>query len=376
MIYEIEELKRIFPLLNFNWISEVKEVINFIPGEWRFVGGCVRDSLLGIKTYDIDIATLCKPDVIETALIDKFTLNVIGKKFGTIGVYYKGWSIEITTARKDVENFGRHAEVDFDNVGFYEDSSRRDFTINSLMLTNDLKLYDYHNGIEDLQNKTIRFVGDSDERIREDYLRIMRYIRFFIRFSDGDYGKDMLIHHVKDMINLSKERIVKEMESMCKNHNVSKGFLIMNEIGISNLFFNGSLNVNIDDDLPINRKMAYALYNVDISKWPVNKHVKRIHGLKVPDTLTIEEYVAYIWNKHKDVEVIDEFNELLKYLNKPPVVFDFNIDMSLSARFEGKNRGMAELFMRYYHIMGLKFDYDTINSKKDLFYYRVIKSIK
>lgn len=367
-IYTLTEIQSLFPKTNFQWINEIQEVLTYIPGEWRFVGGCIRDSLLGIKTYDIDIATLCKPDVIEEALKDKFTLNVIGKKFGTIGIYYKGWTIEITTTRKDVENFGRHAEVDFNNITFYEDSARRDFTINALMMNSKFEIYDYHNGITHLMNKVVQFVGNATERIEEDYLRIMRYIRFFIRFSDGQYDRDTILPHVPNMINLSKERIIKEMESMHKNRNTYKGFQIMNEVGISELFFHGQLRTDIDDNINIERKMAYALYDINIDKWPINRSTKRIHDLKIPPHLTKEEYIAYIWNKYKDSNIIHEFNHLLLYLKQTPVYFDTNINLEKASIFEGKERGMAELLMRYYHVIGKTYTIDDIKENSKTFY--------
>lgn len=372
-IYTISQVETLFPNANFDWINEIQEVIKYIPGQWRFVGGCVRDSLLGIKTYDIDITTLCKPNIIEEALHDKFTLNVIGKKFGTIGVYYKGWTVEITTARKDIENFGRYAEVDFNNVSFYEDSARRDFTINALMMTPQMEIYDYHNGIEHLIKKTVQFVGNATERIQEDYLRIMRYIRFFIRFSDGKYDKETIINHVPQMLHLSKERIIKEMESMCKNRNTYRGFEIMNEVGISELFFHGKLRTNIDDNINIERKMAYSLYDINIDKWPINRSIRKIHELRIPSHLTKEEYIAYIWNKHKDTEIITEFNEFLIYLKDTPVYFDTFIDLSLAHQFEGKERGMAELLIRYYHIIGKSYTLQDILLNSESFYKHIMK---
>ncbi len=375
-IYTFNEIKSLFKNACFEWIHIIEPVVQHIPGEWRFVGGCVRDSLLGIQTYDIDISTLCKPEIIEAALRDKFTLNIIGQKFGTIGVYYKGWTIEITTTRKDVENFGRYATVEFNNISFYEDSARRDFTINALMMTKDVNIYDYHNGIEDLQNKVVKFVGNANERIQEDYLRIMRYIRFFIRFSSGEYDKDIITKHAPHMLHLSKERIVKEMESMCKNKDAFRGFEIMNETGISKLFFHGLLRTNILDDMPTERKLAYTMYDVDIDKWPINRDVKRIHNIRIPNNLTNEEYMAYIWNKYKDTNILNEFNHLLIYFGQNTIAFDINIDLSLSSHFEGKNRGIAELFIRYMHITKQKYNLEIITKNMEKFYCKIKNNIK
>ena len=374
-IYTQHQIQKIFPNAYFQWIQSIEQVLQYIPGEWRFVGGCVRDSLLGIQTYDVDIATLCKPDIIEAALKDKFTLNVIGQKFGTIGVYYKGWTIEITTTRKDVENFGRYATVEFNNISFYEDSARRDFTINALMMTKDMHIYDYHGGIDDLNRKIVKFVGNADERIKEDYLRIMRYIRFFIRFSNGPYDKDIILKHAPNMLHLSRERIIKEMESMCKNRNAFRGFQIMNETGISQLFFHGLLRANILDDLPIERKLAYTLYDINIEKWPINRDIKRIHNIRIPESLTHEEYLAYIWNKYKDEHILNEFNHLLMYFDQKPIDFDNHIDLSLSSHFEGKDRGIAELFIRYMHIIGQSYDLNIIKNNMETFYYKIKKNI-
>jgi tRNA nucleotidyltransferase/poly(A) polymerase len=374
-VYTQDDIKKLFPNASFDWIKVIEPVLQYIPGEWRFVGGCVRDSLLGIQTYDIDISTLCKPNIIEDALKGKFTLNVIGQKFGTIGVYYKGWTIEITTTRKDIENFGRYATVEFNNISFYEDSARRDFTINALMMNRNMEIYDYHDGIDDLLQKVVKFVGNSDDRIQEDYLRVMRYIRFFIRFSDGEYDKNIIKKHVQNMLHLSRERIIKEIESMCKNKYAYRGFDIMNETGISNLFFHGLLRTDIDDSLTLGRKLAYALYDIDIEKWPINRDIKRIHSIRIPANLTHEEYLAYIWNKYKDVHILNEFNHLLIYLKHKSIDFDINVDLSLSENFEGKQRGISELFIRYMHIMKKPLNLSIIIDNMNEFYCKIKKNI-
>lgn len=152
-------------------------------GEARIVGGYVRDFLSGRIPKEIDMATNLTPDVImKICEINGLKTIPTGLSHGTVTVLVDGVSIEVTTLRIDVECNGRHTEVLFTN-NWEEDARRRDFTINALYADADGNLYDYFNGINDLKSKTIRFIGNPEDRIHEDYLRIMRYFRFLGYFE-------------------------------------------------------------------------------------------------------------------------------------------------------------------------------------------------
>jgi poly(A) polymerase len=151
----------------------------------RFVGGCVRDALLGRPIGDIDIATPEPPErVVE--LLRKGRLKAVptGIEHGTITAVARGRPFEVTTLRRDVETFGRHARVAFD-AGWAEDAERRDFTMNAIFLDGSGATFDFVGGIEDLHAGRVRFVGDPEARIREDVLRLLRFYRFHAHYGRG-----------------------------------------------------------------------------------------------------------------------------------------------------------------------------------------------
>ncbi len=202
--------------------KEVLEIINDSRGEARFVGGCVRDAVMNkIKPQtDIDIATNMKPDKV-TSTFEKLGHVVIptGIRFGTVTVLYDGKPYEITTLRKDLKCYGRHAEVAYSD-SFEEDSTRRDFTFNALYMDVDDKIYDFHNGMDDLRNGVVRFIGNPEDRIKEDYLRILRLFRFHTRFGRGEIIDAQLKaceENLEGLDTLSGERIHDEMRKILAN---------------------------------------------------------------------------------------------------------------------------------------------------------------
>ena len=152
----------------------------------RFVGGCVRDSLINIRTNDIDIATKHKPEnVIEILSSNSIKVIPTGFDHGTVSIFTDTFNFEITTLRSDTETDGRHAKVSFTD-SWEEDSKRRDFTINSIYLSPNGDIFDPNDGTLDLIKRNIVFIGDPRERIQEDYLRILRYFRFCGYYGDED----------------------------------------------------------------------------------------------------------------------------------------------------------------------------------------------
>lgn len=144
----------------------------------RFVGGCIRDTMLGREVRDIDLATPDEPEAVMALLGGSgITALPTGLKYGTITAVIDRDCFEVTTLRRDVETFGRHARVEFTG-DWLADAERRDFTINALYCDPDGTLHDPTGGIEDLEAGRIRFVGDAEARIHEDYLRTLRYFRF------------------------------------------------------------------------------------------------------------------------------------------------------------------------------------------------------
>ena len=191
--------------------------------EVRFVGGCVRKAICGENIDDIDLATSLKPDEVKKRL-NKKDVKVIdtGISHGTVTAILNKKKFEITTLRKDISTDGRHASVEFTS-NWERDASRRDFTINAIYADIEGRIFDPLNGISDLQNGIIKFIGSSEQRIQEDYLRILRYFRFFTQYSKIDYDQN-IIRSVKQYINglnkISNERIFDELKKILTLNNV------------------------------------------------------------------------------------------------------------------------------------------------------------
>ncbi|MEM7196765.1 MAG: CCA tRNA nucleotidyltransferase [Pseudomonadota bacterium] len=186
--------------------------------EARFVGGCVRDALLGKSPYDIDLATPSPPDEIMQKL-RKVAIKTyqVGRQHCTVVAPIEGRHVEITTLREDIVTDGRHAVVKFSNE-WQLDAARRDFTINALYADFDGTIHDYHDGLSDLRAGHVRFIGDADARIAEDYLRILRFLRFSARFAKGgidEKGLKACIAAHKSLARLSRERIRQEFLGLC-----------------------------------------------------------------------------------------------------------------------------------------------------------------
>lgn len=180
----------------------------------RYVGGCVRDSILGRPVSDIDLAT---PDIPQTVIkkVAKAGLRAIptGLSHGTITVFSQGFGFEVTTLRRDTAAHGRYAEVEF-TLDWEEDASRRDFTFNAMSARPDGTLFDYYGGECDARAGRVRFIGDPRDRIREDYLRILRYFRFLALYGQEEPSQDILeaCRDLREGLNkLSVERIRAEI---------------------------------------------------------------------------------------------------------------------------------------------------------------------
>jgi poly(A) polymerase len=180
----------------------------------RFVGGCVRNAVLGRGIDDIDIAVTRPPGTVMAALqAAKIKAIPTGLKHGTVTAIVDGHAFEITTLRRDVETDGRHAVVAFTD-DWLEDASRRDFTFNALYADRDGTLYDPFEGRADLARYKVRFIGDADQRITEDRLRVLRFFRFHAWYGappiDGA-GFQACSRHAGALGNLSGERVAKEV---------------------------------------------------------------------------------------------------------------------------------------------------------------------
>lgn len=182
----------------------------------RVVGGCVRDTLLHRTPKDYDVATTATPNEIMTTFAP-VARKVIptGEAFGTVTVIMQTLPVEVTTLRKDVSCDGRRAVVAF-SQSFEEDALRRDFTINALSQDADGTIHDYCHGLVDLEQKKVRFIGVPTDRIREDYLRILRYFRFQLQlgFTGDDEALLAITRESSGLHMLSKERVTQELRAI------------------------------------------------------------------------------------------------------------------------------------------------------------------
>lgn len=195
-------------------------------GRVRFVGGCVRNGLLGVPLGDIDLATTLTPDkVMKKLAAAKIKFVPTGIDYGTVTAVLNGKGYEITTLRRDVDTDGRRAVVAFTS-NWAEDAARRDFTVNALYADWDGQIYDpLGQGLADLEKCKVRFVGDAEMRIQEDYLRILRFFRFHSAYGRGAPDKKGLMASAKfapGIKTLSRERVTQEFTKILMGENPQK----------------------------------------------------------------------------------------------------------------------------------------------------------
>lgn len=206
-----------------------------VLGEARFVGGVVRNALLGKPVSDVDVATPHPPEKVRE-LLQAAGLKAVptGIEHGTITAVVNGTPFEVTTLRRDVETDGRRAVVAF-TTDWAEDAQRRDFTMNALYADLDGEVYDSVGGVADLEAGRVRFVGDPAARIREDYLRILRLFRFHAWYGNGPLDADALIAVEQEKAGIAKlsgERIAKEMLKLLEAANPIAVLVAMGETGV------------------------------------------------------------------------------------------------------------------------------------------------
>ncbi|AID32102.2 poly(A) polymerase [Mesorhizobium sp. USDA 4775] len=203
--------------------------------EARVAGGAVRNTLMGQPVADVDIATTCLPEeIIRRAETEGFKPVPTGIEHGTVTVVAGGKPYEITTLRADVETDGRRAKVSFGR-DWKLDAERRDFTINALYADADGSVVDLVGGIADIEARRLRFIGDAEARIREDYLRILRFFRFFAWYGEGRPDAEGLkaCARLKDgLAQLSAERVWSELKKLLSAPDPSRALLWMRQAGV------------------------------------------------------------------------------------------------------------------------------------------------
>jgi poly(A) polymerase len=217
-------------------LSRLLDVLDASGEEARVVGGAVRNALLGLPRGEIiDLATTALPDeVVRRAKGAGFNPVPTGIEHGTITVVIDGKPFEVTTLREDVETFGRHAKVRFGR-DWKKDAERRDFTINALFLARDGSVIDFVGGLKDIAARRVRFIGDPDARIREDYLRVLRFFRFHAAYGEGApdaAGLAACIRARGELALLSRERVRAELFKLILAKHAVPALAVMAESGL------------------------------------------------------------------------------------------------------------------------------------------------
>jgi len=209
---------------------EIKKIFNIFSNDLnncqiRFIGGCVRKALSNENVDDIDLAVDLKPEEVKLILKNNnIKFFETGIEHGTITAKINNEKFEITSLRRDIKSYGRHADVEFTKK-WYEDAARRDFSINCIYADLEGNLYDPFEGKKDLKNGKIKFIGNAENRIREDYLRVLRYIRFFLDYSNQPHDLDIqkkILKNISGINKISKERLLSELEKIFRSKNIFK----------------------------------------------------------------------------------------------------------------------------------------------------------
>ncbi|WEX76532.1 CCA tRNA nucleotidyltransferase [Sinorhizobium numidicum] len=221
--FEVASLRRVFELLNVD------------GGEVRVVGGAIRNSLLGLPVSDVDLATTWRPEEVAARAKAAGIKSVpTGFDHGTITLVVDGTPYEVTTLRRDVATDGRRAEVAF-GTDWKADAERRDFTINALYAARDGEVFDYVGGLADVETRTVRFIGNAAERVAEDYLRVLRFFRFFAHYGHGRPDAEGLRACAQaraKLSTLSAERVWGETKKLLSAADPGRALLWMRQAGV------------------------------------------------------------------------------------------------------------------------------------------------
>ena len=285
--------------------NRIFEAINaYSPeSEIRYVGGCIRKIINKEKVDDIDLATNIEPkNICEALYKNKIDFYESGKEHGTITAMIDEYKFEITTLREDIFTDGRHAKVKF-SKDWKKDASRRDLTINSIYSDKNGNLFDPYEGKKDLEDGFINFIGDVDTRIKEDYLRILRYLRFFLNYSKQEHNSEIiriLKINIEGISKLSKERLIDELQKIVKLPILKKLSKDKLSLELFLLIFPELKNVKIFS--------KFNSHNIDLLK--ENDFIFLLSLLVIDDNDNLD-YFLYKFNiskqNQKRMKIIDNF---------------------------------------------------------------------
>ena len=292
-------------LTNNSPAKKIFEAVNSynLDSEIRYVGGCIRKIINKEKIDDIDLATNLEPNELCSAL-KKNNINYYetGIDHGTITALLDGYKFEITSLREDIFTDGRHAKVKF-SKNWKEDASRRDFTINSIYSDKDGNLFDPYNGKKDLENGFINFIGNIDKRIKEDYLRILRYLRFHLNYSKHPHNLDVIRTikiNIGGLSKLSKERLLDELKKIINFNTLEKLSKDKLSLEIFSIIFPELKDINFFSKLSLTQK--------DLLK--ENDFIFLLSLILIDDTDNVDYFLYKFNNSNKDqkrLKLIDNF---------------------------------------------------------------------
>ncbi len=282
------------------------------PVTARYVGGCIRDSILGKPVKDIDIATCFHPEqIMQFAQEYHFKTIPVGIQHGTVLIRIDQTSFEVTSLRKDIKTDGRHAKISFTEDWFL-DSQRRDFTVNAIYADKDGFLYDPQNGIADLLNGKIQFIGDASMRIREDYLRILRFFRFMTEYGHKnrlDLQALNACQHLKSGLNtISIERIVDELGKLFNLKDPRFAFELMHQTGVLQTILPETNSIH----------PFIALIKHDIKRQIISDEITRLYALVFHSCQTLFAFANRIKLSRKQRAYLLDLNLVFKTLSEKP----------------------------------------------------------
>ena len=347
-------------LTNNTPASKIFEAINFnsSESEIRYVGGCIRKIINKEKVDDIDLATNLEPkEVCEALKKNNIDYYETGIEHGTITAFIDDYKFEITTLRNDIYTDGRHAKVEF-SKDWKLDALRRDFTINSIYSDKDGNLFDPFNGKKDLENGIINFIGDPDKRIAEDYLRILRYLRFFLNYSKQPHNLEIIRKlkiNIGGISKLSKERLLDELRKIININTLENLVKDKSSLDLFLIIFPELKNIKIFSKLNMNNKIYLE-----------KKDFIFLLSLMIVDDFDNVDYFLFKFNiskkDQKRIKIIDRFykekissktftennmNKVFYYDGKEAVIDILSYRMIKSKKFDNS---LKELINNYENI--------------------------
>jgi len=324
------------------WMEEdatcrVMSALNRGHNNAMFVGGCVRNQLLGAPVDDIDIATKLTPEKVMERL-QKAEMRVIptGIDHGTVTAVYGGRSFEITTLRKDVDTDGRHAEVEY-SADWVEDARRRDFTMNTLLADASGHIYDpLGRGLAALRSRKVEFVGSPERRIKEDYLRILRYFRFFALYGHDAPDEAALAAcraNAQHVYDLSKERITQEFFKILAADKAADILGIMFDNGVLDRFAFAQYAPDLMRAVSYFQK-HYELVSVAARLWV-------LAGFKEDNIGALQEFLLIPKVFQKDIKAISDV-QACGDLNDPQILKEAIYRYGRTAAAQGVMIALAE----------------------------------